>query len=174
MYSRNAYIVLLAGTLVWCVLILLAPLVVHSNPAISNNLYSFFKPVCHQDDARSFHIAGVKFAVCIRCSAIYFSFLVGVLLFPMLRRRTISLSSRSMWLIAVVSMLIDVLLDTVGIHASTTWTRTITGGMFGFIAAQLIVPLILQAFTDIAALLSYLPAHSPPQSQGRVYGSKTN
>lgn len=42
-------------------------------------VYLFFKPICHQIDSRSFHIYGVKLAVCSRCSLIYLGVLFGAL-----------------------------------------------------------------------------------------------
>ncbi len=49
-------------------------------------IYFFFKWICHQIDARSFHFDGVKFAVCERCAFIYFGAFVGSLILLLLRR----------------------------------------------------------------------------------------
>ena len=164
MTSRLAYIILLAGSLVWCALIVLAPLSSSVSPTLSHYFYDFFSHICHQDDARSLHIGGAKFGVCIRCSAIYLAFFVSVLVFPLLRGR-IHLDSRAVWVIAVAPMVIDVLCDAVGIHSSTTTTRLLTGGLFGFSAAQLIVPVAVQAFMDVCRALTH--------TRGRVYESQT-
>lgn len=49
-------------------------------------VYQFFAPVCHQDAARSFWIAGVPLPVCARCLGIYIGATVGA--FFSLQRRT--------------------------------------------------------------------------------------
>ncbi len=53
-------------------------------------IYFFFKQICHQIDARSFHFDGVKFAVCERCSLIYFGSFAGGLILPFLRRKIVN------------------------------------------------------------------------------------
>ncbi len=63
-------------------------------------VYFFFGRICHQIDARSFHLNGIKFAVCERCSLIYFGAFVGVLIFPFLRREIVR--SNPILLIALV------------------------------------------------------------------------
>ena len=164
MTSRLAYIIFLFGSLVWCALIALAPITSSGSPTLSHYLFDFFGHICHQDDARSLHIGGAKLAVCIQCAAIYFAFFVSALVLPLLRGK-MHLDARTAWIIAAAPMVFDVLCDAVGIHSSTTMTRLITGGFFGFGAAQLIVPVVVQAFPDIRRALTHTP--------GRVYESQT-
>jgi uncharacterized membrane protein len=81
-----AYIILLGGCFLWCAVLFLPPLLaseVAYFPQLSDALYRMFSKICHQDDARSFHLLGHKLAVCIRCSSIYLSFLFGVLFVPL-------------------------------------------------------------------------------------------
>lgn len=68
-------------------------------------VYLFFKPICHQIDARSFHFDGVKFAVCERCSLIYFGAFVGTLILPFLRRRIVG--SNLLLLIAFIPSVVE-------------------------------------------------------------------
>jgi uncharacterized membrane protein len=64
---------LLLGTTVWCLAIVAAPLF-HLTP-----VYLFFSAICHQLPTRSWHLHGEPLAVCIRCTAIYWGFLAGLL-----------------------------------------------------------------------------------------------
>ena len=65
-------LILFAG--LWCLAILAAPLL-GSFP-----LYAFFSFICHQLPDRSWHLGGEPLGVCIRCTAISFGFLFGLLL----------------------------------------------------------------------------------------------
>jgi uncharacterized membrane protein len=135
------YTLILVATIVWCAAIVLAPVLatMGNAPRISAEMYQFFGKVCHQIDSRSLHIGGEKFAVCARCSAIYFSFLAMLLVYPFLPKITIK-ESRLWILVIILPMLLDVLLDAIGIHASTISTRLCTGSFFGLGIAYLLLP----------------------------------
>ena len=90
--------ILLAGAFFWCVLIVAAPLLASfggRSALTASYLYEMFSRVCHQLDSRSYHIAGFKFGVCVRCTAIYASFFGGMVLFPLLKKTTIALQKSS-------------------------------------------------------------------------------
>jgi len=72
-YAAAAPALLLAGALLWCAGIVLAPLL-NLRP-----VYEFFALICHQDPNRSFTIAGTPLPVCIRCTSIYFGFFLSLL-----------------------------------------------------------------------------------------------
>ena len=65
---KKTYAALLAGATLWCLSIVAAPMLSLSW------VYVFFSRICHQDPARSWHLAGEPLAVCIRCTSIYFAF----------------------------------------------------------------------------------------------------
>jgi len=65
---NKTYAALLAGATLWCLSIVVAPML--GLPWV----YVFFSRICHQDPSRSWHLAGEPFAVCIRCTSIYFAF----------------------------------------------------------------------------------------------------
>jgi uncharacterized membrane protein len=67
-------IILLSGCTLWCLSIIAAP-VFHARW-----IYQLFASICHQDSARSLHLFGEPFAVCIRCTSIYFAFTVSMFL----------------------------------------------------------------------------------------------
>jgi uncharacterized membrane protein len=131
----------------WCIGILAAPLLKHAGWTQSADmLYSFFSRVCHQDDARSFHVEGEKIGVCIRCSAIYFGFFLGLITLPLsraLKRKKVP--AMGFFLFAVLPMVIDAVLNATGILASTPMTRVITGALFGMSMPWFIVPIFIEA-----------------------------
>ncbi len=137
--------------LLWCIGILAVPLLKHAGwTQTADVLYSFFSRVCHQDDARSFHIEGEKVGVCIRCSGIYFGFLLGLIALPfshLLRQK--NFPPMGFFIFAVVPMAIDVILNTAGIHACTPMTRTITGALFGMSMAWFIFPIFVEACSQL-------------------------
>ena len=70
---RNILIASAALLAVWCAGIIAAPLLRHAGHDGAALMYGFYGRVCHQLTARSWHIAGEPLAVCVRCSAMYFS-----------------------------------------------------------------------------------------------------
>jgi uncharacterized membrane protein len=131
----------------WCAGIIAAPLLTHANLIKSADLvYSFFSHICHQEDARSFHVEGEKLGVCIRCTAIYFGFLAGLLLMPLcgaLKRMRVP--NKTILIAIVLPMVIDVVLNDFGLHPSTAITRVITGAIFGIAMPWWILPLYIEA-----------------------------
>jgi uncharacterized membrane protein len=152
MKPSAAYTILLVGSFLWCALVLLPPLFATASaffPQLSSELYKAFSTICHQDDARSFHLLGNKLAVCIRCSSIYGSFFVGVLLVPVFPKRNWFLKFSPAFYLALMPMALDVLLDFIGMHVSNDWTRFLTGSLFGFISAIVLTPSLIEAFTQL-------------------------
>ncbi len=151
MKQRTFYIILLIGVLLWCTLIILPPLFMNAGSSfapLAEVLYKSFSHVCHQYDSRSIHIDGYKFAVCGRCTAIYFGFLFGVLLIRQLSRRSLR-PSVIWWVIAIVPMIVDVAADVLGLSSSTMITRLLTGGWFGIFSAVILTPYFIEACLEI-------------------------
>lgn len=169
--STRIYIIFVLFVMLWCAGILAAPLLSHFGiTAGAGELYSFFSRVCHQDGVRSFHFGGEKTAVCIRCSAIYFSFLAGLLLMPMLIRLERTQAPNAAFLILIfLPMVIDVALNDSGIYTSTTATRMITGVLVGGTLPWWVVPLMIEAWSQ---LLSRKKNH-PHNSGVHTYVRKT-
>ena len=110
------------------------------------SLYTFFHPLCHQLDGRSLHIFGVPLAVCSRCSAIYAGFLAGVIIYPLFRPvREPHPPSRTMLVIALLPMIVDVVMGFAGLHDSSIGTRLVTGAFFGLLIPYVILPVFLGA-----------------------------
>ena len=159
-YSRGVYAVLLGGTLLWCGAIFAAPLL-SGGPwsGVSSFLYQFFHPICNQLDSHSFHIAGEKTAVCIRCTSIYVSFLAGLLVYPALSAPTRRIEAgRHSLLVAAAPMVVDVALSVLKIHESTSLSRLLTGSFFGIIAVFIVVPILMDAMSELKNRPRVLPS----------------
>lgn len=65
----------------WLAAILAAP-VAAAGTALSAAAYALGSFVCHQQSARSFHMAGAQLPVCARCTGLYAGAAFGVLLLP--------------------------------------------------------------------------------------------
>jgi len=143
--SLLALVALLA--VLWCAGIVAAPLLKNAGAvAAADGLYDFYGRICHQLDSHSWHLGGDKFAVCVRCSSIYFSFAVSLLAWMVAARRRGLLPLRPALVIAAAGlMVIDVALHMCGLHASSTVTRMLTGGLLGGILPWVVVPLFLEA-----------------------------
>jgi len=155
-----SYTVLLVGTFLWCLFLIVPPLVASIETpasAVSHRLYGVYSVICHQFDARSLHLFGYKLAVCARCTAIYTGFFIGVLLFPALRKNQPS-NVILVLSVAVAPMLIDVALDSLGIHMSTIFLRLTTGSLFGVLIAVVLTPIFQEGLNEIMSL--------QPHSQG--------
>lgn len=150
----RVYASVLSGSLLWCGLVLLAPVLGAESGGF---LYTFFHRICHQFDGHSLHIGGAPLAVCARCTAIYFSFLIGVLAYPLFRRvDSVSLPPR--WLIAaiVLPMVLDVAGGMLGLHEVTMLTRLLTGGLFGGVIAWFALPIVVEACSRVQSSPSLL------------------
>jgi len=149
-HNKRVYSVLVFLTALWCFGILLAPALHASHPAAASIVYSAYSPVCHQVDGRCFHLFEAKWGVCIRCSAIYFSFFLSLLSYPMFHRLSSPSWPGRWWIaLAMAPMTIDVLLNLAGIHHSSALTRMITGVLFGSVLPLYIVPPLLEGVTQL-------------------------
>ena len=94
-----------------------------------------------------------------RCSAIYFAFLAGVLLYPAFRTLDRPVVPRRRWLVIVAfPMLLDVAAAFLGIHESSLVTRSITGALFGFVLPFYCLPVALDAVGNRSLLHAFLPS----------------
>ena len=160
--------VFVALVMLWCAAIVAAPLLSFSagiSHAAGSFIYEGFSRICHQMDERSFHLAGLKLGVCIRCSSMYFGFLATLILLlvfsPLQRIRIPSIR----WLLAAFApMLIDVVLNDTGIRLSTSTSRLITGVIVGAVLPLYVVPSLLEAVAQIKL---------PSLNLGGFYARKT-
>ncbi len=122
---------------------------------ISVFIYYFFSPVCHQQDARSFHIFGYKFAVCSRCTSIYLGFLIAVIFYPIkIKLSNIELPSIWFLLIPVFMIASDAFLDVFGLYSNSFLSRSVTGGITGFVLPFFLIPGFVKLFNDVFNFVS--------------------
>ncbi len=144
MTGRLPYFILLGFSLLWCTGIYVTPFLVTEQTAAF--LYSVYNQVCHQLSDHTFHIHGSPLAVCIRCTALYTAFLGGALLYPLFRQYTISITSYRYYIILLaVPMVVDVGASWATGYSSTAISRILSGGLFGFGAALLLIPIFIEA-----------------------------
>jgi uncharacterized membrane protein len=167
-FARITYAVILSGTVAWCVLIVCAPAASSTAgfAAFGGILYAFFSPLCHQLEARSFHLFGGPLAVCGRCSAIYFGFLSGTIAYPFARDLLRpARPGRMFLLVAVAPMLLDVVLEVAGIHVSSNAMRAVTGAWFGTLLPFLVIP---GAVEGVSQLLTKPNSYSIQPEKGHI------
>jgi len=160
--STTTYLAILGGTIVWCLAFVLPPVFLPAGGAwavTANVAYSFFHPICHQLKDRSLLISGEPLAVCARCCAIYFGFLLGTIIHPPVTSRGLAIQDKRLILVAsVVPMCLDVMLDIAGIHASTTVTRLMTGSLFGLIVPFYVIPAAQAAVQELLTPSPFTPS----------------
>jgi uncharacterized membrane protein len=156
---RNAMIVygaLTALSILWASLILAAPwLMAERHYLASAVIYKGFSAVCHQAPERSFYFHGRPMGVCSRCASIYAGFVVGLLLYPLLRDlREDRFPPRWILIGAAVPTLIDFTGGVLGLFTNTFLSRSLTGVLFGATAAFYITPGLVSALNDWRAGLT--------------------
>lgn len=157
------YPFLLILSALWCAGIIAAPLLRSLDIGFSTLLYRAFGEVCHQLPGRSFEAFGEPFGVCMRCSGTYFAFLTGLIAYPFLAPR-FRHRQPAPWILvlALLPMALDVALSLAGLHASTAWTRTVTGLCAGMVLPLYLVPVLREAVQQLLAT-----------NQGTIHAAKT-
>ncbi|MGA9365026.1 MAG: DUF2085 domain-containing protein [Bacteroidota bacterium] len=155
--SRTTYCIIFFASLIWSVAITMPPVALHFGATgAADFLYGFFSRVCHQLDSHSLHLFDAKFAVCARCTAIYYGFFVSVVLYPFLMRkilpatgmRTVLCSPRNLFLSAL-PILLDLGLSEIGVHESTLVTRVVTGAILGLALPFILMPPAEEALREL-------------------------
>lgn len=146
MIRQKPYPLLLALVFLWCLFIVLPPILTSINDVPSSG-YNFFSRICHQDASRSLFIFGHPLAVCARCSMIYFGFLIGSIIAGF---RHPKYTNFRLWFVVIVfPMVLDIVLDLAGFHHTTMMTRIITGLIFGAGSGLLMTPLLVEGITTL-------------------------
>ncbi len=129
MTRTRSYRFVLAGSALWCLTIIGAPLF------SAQPIYELFSRICHQIPERSWHLFGAQLPVCIRCTAIYAGFLFGTL---MIRRPNLIFLK-----LAATTTLVQFLIEIAVVDYS--WPRAVTGLALGFAVA----PFVVQGFGEM-------------------------
>ncbi len=126
------YIVTLTGITIWIGAIFGAPYFRSQSSSFSGFLYAVFSPTCHQIPARCFYIFGYPMAVCARCFGIYSGFLLGTLIFPLIKGFSAPAMPKAKTIIFIsIPIVIDAGGNLLGIWASSDWIRFLTGTVWG-------------------------------------------
>src|SRR5215213_8641748 len=127
-------------------LIVIAPLAAASGHGeVAFGIYHAFGLLCHQLPERSYFIDGHKFAVCSRCTGIYFGFAFTLLLYPLIRSlRATETPLRKWLLLAAVPLAIDFSLTFFGIWENTHTSRLLTGTLLGSVAVFYVAPGLME------------------------------
>ena len=154
-FARRIYRLILLICFIWVALIILPPLFADLGGAfetISDYMYLAYSPICHQEEVRSFFIAGNPLGVCSRCTMIYLGFAFGALIYPLFRKVS-NVNPPSLWLLFIPLAMIgaDVLLDRTGVVSNTFLTRSFTGFLTGASLAFFIIPGFIRFFYEITA-----------------------
>jgi uncharacterized membrane protein len=141
--EKRFFIILSAGTVLWCGAFTLAPVFGPENP-VAHGLRFFFSPICHQLPERSFHLFSEPMAVCSRCAGIYYGFMITLLAYPHIRGRLgRRMQSVKVLIWAALPMLIDVVLSALGILSKNV-LHALTGSILGGVSTCSILPACLE------------------------------
>ena len=129
-------------TLLFVSMIVVAPVAqAYGYSSIALVIYTTFGKFCHQIPERSFFIDGHPFAICARCTGIYFGFAAGVMFYPLVRSlNRVDAPGRKWLVLALVPTAIDFVLDFFGILENTHLSRFVTGALLGGVTAFYVVP----------------------------------
>ncbi len=126
----------------------------------------WFSMLCHQDPARSYHIAGVCLPVCTRCTGLYIGFLVAWTLWRLVPRERRDRPVSNLVLFAGIAPLcMDGLLNLSAIINSPDHFRFMTGLVFGAVAARSLWPALLETVPILKSLF-----HKGPVAQYEGHG----
>ncbi|MCU0412599.1 MAG: DUF2085 domain-containing protein [Bacteroidetes bacterium] len=144
---RTILVVFFLAVLFWCAGFLLLPFITIAG-FVSSEGYAFYGRVCHQIDARSWHVGTEPFGVCIRCSAIYLGALVSLFVMLLVREPDPRVA-RWAFLVTIAAVAVDVGLDLLGVASNTELSRSITGGLAGVAAPWFVMPLFVDAVQQL-------------------------
>lgn len=155
--SRKVYIIFFIFSFIWLSLVFLAPLFITLGGVfekISPYIYIFFSKVCHQNEDRSFHLFTHMLAVCSRCVWIYIGLFIGTSFYPLkYKLNNTEIPSLLYLFVASVILLIDVMLDSIGIFENTFLSRSVIGFIIGFVLPFYIIPGFVKFFDEVHSFL---------------------
>ena len=137
----KVYFFTVLGILVWIGAIFLAPYLKNHSSSLHHVIYAAFSPICHQIESRCFVIYGYPLAVCTRCLGIYFGFLAGTLMYPLIRgfKQIILPQPRTFFLVSA-PICLDAAANFTGIWSTVGWMRFLVGAIWGLILPYYFIP----------------------------------
>ncbi|MCX6161614.1 MAG: DUF2085 domain-containing protein [Ignavibacteriae bacterium] len=152
--SKIVYFTVLLASLLWTVFAVFTPYL-ESQDGLPGRIgefgYIFFSSTCHQLDDRSYHLFGGKIAVCARCISVYTGFTFAAIIYPFIKK-TDNQKIPALWILISAAGLLfaDAILDYAGVFKNTFLTRSITGGITGFILPFYIIPGFVNLFSELS------------------------
>ena len=139
---KALYLLFLTAVSIWCFLIIAASLLAKLEYRFASGMiYMFFSKICHQMADRSFFIFGKQFAVCSRCTGLYFGFLLGTIIYPVIYKfRSNWIPAKKYFYLALVPIFIDFFIRFFDIAKNTFTSRLITGLILGATTVFFILP----------------------------------
>ena len=141
-FSKFLYLSFLLVVSLWCFMIIAAPLLAtYEFPILSGIIYIFFSKICHQMSDRSFFMLGKQFAVCSRCTGLYFGFLLGTILYPVIHKfKSNWIPKKKYFYLALIPIAIDIGIRFLRIAENTFTSRLITGLILGAFTVFFVLP----------------------------------
>jgi uncharacterized membrane protein len=100
------------------------------SPGVGEFIYALFSPVCHNKAARTLEVLGVLMPLCSRCFGIFIGFgMAG--LFPYPRWGVVACLGYGF--VASVLMVVDVIVQDLGLHPLWHSMRILTGAIWGHV-----------------------------------------
>jgi uncharacterized membrane protein len=139
--QRVLAVLLTAAACSWTAAIFFAPAMRGRSavPAIAVNTIGSL--VCHQRDARSFHLHGQRLAVCGRCSGLYVAGAAGALL-AWAGRRSAPSRTRALLIVAALPTVATLVIEWSGLADPGNIVRAASAVPLGGVAAWLFVRLL--------------------------------
>ena len=155
-----AWLVALAGSIALVLMTLAAPFLRPRSPRLSALLYAVFAPLCHQDPARCFSLAGYPVAVCGRCLGIDIGFVLGAFAYPLLRGFSRPRPPAALtFLLASFPIVLDVGGNVAGFWSTPIGLRFALGLIWGSVLPAYFI-------AGLQELLGRLPGFRPPVDDG--------
>ena len=112
-------------------------------------VYALFSTICHQKPERSFSWHSEPFAVCQRCTGIYFGLFVAALVARGALESS-GVTARRAWIAAAtLPMLVDVGLGIASVWTGNAVSRAATGFLFGSMLATILIPAVAEFAAEL-------------------------
>jgi uncharacterized membrane protein len=136
------YLIFFSAVSLWCSMIIATPLLAINEYGFASGItYLFFSKICHQMPERSFFIFDKQFAVCSRCTGLYFGFLLGTIIYPLISRLKPSwIPAKKYFFLAGIPIFLDIFIRFVQIAENTFFSRLITGLLLGATTVFFVLP----------------------------------
>ena len=152
------YLALLLLFLIFYTGIFLAPYLYDRDRFLSSLIYGIYSPICHQLPERSYYILNHKMGVCARCFGIYTGILLGMLIYPFVKRLDNFKTPNKWYLImALIPMGIDGTTQLIGLRESFNELRFVTGFIGGIVGLFYILPVFLNMIHRISKERKFFP-----------------